>query len=159
MTVVSEPVLLKNGNFGLKTYSRLYNKKGEFDSTLYSNLKKFKSYNTAVKVQKKQLEKEIKQILFIFSESWKKNNLFKENALTQVNLYVPIKRKNDWSKFISLVNKLPYVNHFKIISLKNDVGKVRINFQGTAKTFLTILNEKGLKITKVKDEFVLSKSK
>ena len=159
MTVVSEPVLLKNGNFGLKTYSRLYNKKGEFDSTLYSNLKKFKSYNTAVRVQKKQLEKEIKQILFIFSESWKKNNLFKENALTQVNLYVPIKRKNDWSKFISLVNKLPYVNHFKIISLKNDVGKVRINFQGTAKTFLTILNEKGLKITKVKDEFVLSKSK
>jgi len=38
-----------------------------------------------------------------------------------------------------------YVNHFKIISLKNDVGKVRINFQGTAKTFLTILNEKRFK--------------
>ena len=37
-SIVSEPVLLKNGNFGLKTYSRLYNKKGEFDSTLYSNL-------------------------------------------------------------------------------------------------------------------------
>ena len=143
----------------LHPISRLFNKKGDFDSTLYSNLKKFKSYNAAFVAQKKQLEKEIKEILNIFSESWKNNNLFKENVLTQVNLYVPIERKNDWSNFIFLVNNLPYVNHFKIISLKNDVGKVRINFQGTAKTFLTILNEKGLKITKVKDEFVLSKSK
>ena len=157
MTVVSEPVLLKDGSFGLKTYSRLYNEKGEFDSTLYSNLKTFESYNSAFKAQNKQMEKEIKQILSIFSESWKKNNLFKANELTQVNLYVPIKRKNDWSNFILLVKDLPYIYDFKIISLKKDVGKVRINFQGTAKTFLTVLNEKGLKIKKVQDEFVLSK--
>ncbi len=112
MIVVSEPVLLKDGNFGLKTYSRLFNKKGEFDSTLYSNLKKFKSYNAAFISQKKQLEKEIKEILNIFSESWKKNNLFKENVLTQVNLYVPIERKNDWSRFIFLVNNLPICKSF-----------------------------------------------
>ena len=85
------------------------------------------------------------------------NNLFKENIVTQVNLYVPIKIKKDWSSFISLLKNLSYVNDFKIISLSNKVGKVRIYFQGKVNTFLTILNEKGLKIEKIKDEFILLK--
>ncbi len=157
MVVVSEPVLLKEGQFALKTYSRLYNENGDFDTTLYTNLKRFKEYKDLLKIEQKILNKEIVNILNIFSNNWKKNNLFKENIVTQVNLYVPIKIKKDWSSFIKLLKNLSYVNDFKIISLSNKVGKVRIYFQGKVNTFLTILNEKGLKIEKIKDEFVLLK--
>ena len=157
MVVVSEPVLLKEGQFALKTYSRLYNENGDFDTTLYTNLKRFKEYKDLLKIEQKILNKEIVNILNVFSNNWKKNNLFKENIVTQVNLYVPIKIKKDWSSFINLLKNLSYVNDFKIISLSNKVGKVRIYFQGKVNTFLTILNEKGLKIEKIKDEFILLK--
>ena len=53
MVVVSEPVLLKEGQFVLKTYSRLYNENGDFDTTLYTNLKRFKEYKDLLKIEQK----------------------------------------------------------------------------------------------------------
>jgi len=159
LVVLTEPVLLKEGKFALKTSAKLYNVNGTFDSTLYSNQKMFKSYKSITKASSKTLDLEIKQILRIFSQSWKKNNLYKANTLTHIDLYIPLNNKKDWSDFIFLVKKIPYVNQFKIIALREDIGKVRINFQGSANTFFTILNEKGLKVEKINNEFILLKLK
>ena len=159
MVVLAEPILLKGGKFALKTSAKLYNANGTFDSTLYLSEKKFKSYESITKIKPEKLNIEIKKILMIFSESWKKNNQFKANTLTHIDLYIPLNKKNDWSNFIYLVKKIPYINEFNIIALTDEVGKVRINFQGSANTFFTILNEKGMRVKKIEDEFVLSKLK
>ncbi len=155
ITIVAEPVLLKNGNFALKTFAKLYDKKGEFIANIYSNIKNFKNYENVQKNEKRYLEKEVKNIIYIYSESWKKSNLFKKDVLTHIDLYVPINKENNWSNFISLVDKIPYINDFIIVAIRNDVGKVRIQFQGTVDTLFSIFNEKGLKFKKVKDEFIL----
>ncbi len=157
MIVISEPILLKNGKYAIKTQARLYNQNGKFDSALYSNKKSVSSYKNIEELEKVYLEDEVSNILEVFSESWKKNNLFKDNILTFVNLYVPVNLNTDWSNFIQLVDNLPYIQEFSIIALKSNVGKVRITFQGSTNTFLTLLNEKGLKIQKLNDEFILLK--
>jgi len=133
----------------------LYDKKGEFIANIYSNIKNFKNYENVQKNEKRYLEKEVKNIIYIYSESWKKSNLFKKDVLTHIDLYVPINKENNWSNFISLVDKIPYINDFIIVAIRNDVGKVRIQFQGTVDTLFSIFNEKGLKFKKVKDEFIL----
>ncbi len=133
----------------------MYDKKGEFIANIYSNIKNFKNYENVQKNEKRYLEKEVKNIIYIYSESWKKSNLFKKDVLTHIDLYVPINKENNWSNFISLVDKIPYINDFIIVAIRNDVGKVRIQFQGTVDTLFSIFNEKGLKFKKVKDEFIL----
>ena len=91
----------------------------------------------------------------IYCTFWKKSNLFKKDVLTHIDLYVPIKKEKNWSNFINLVDNIPYINEFTIVAIRNDVGKVRIQFQGTVDTLFSIFNEKGLKFKKVKDEFIL----
>lgn len=155
ITVIAEPVLLKNGNFALRTFAKLYNKNGEFVANIYTNVKNFKNYESIQKNENTYLEKEVKKIIYIYSESWKKSNLFKKDILTHIDLYVPIKKEKNWSNFINLVDNIPYINEFTIVAIRNDVGKVRIQFQGTVDTLFSIFNEKGLKFKKVKDEFIL----
>ncbi len=155
ITVIAEPVLLKNGDFALKTSAKLYNKNGQFVANIYKNVKNFKNYENVKRNEKKYLEKEVKKIIYIYSESWKKSNLFNKDILTHIDLYVPIKKDKNWSNFINLVDDIPYINEFIIIAIRNDVGKVRIQFQGTVDTLFSIFNEKGLKFRKVKDEFIL----
>ena len=83
-------------------------------------------------------------MIFVFEESWKKNNFFKDNILTKINIFIPIKKSSDWYNNLRILNELPYINKVMVASLKPKVGKVNILFQGTKNTFVTILNEKGL---------------
>ncbi len=155
LTVIAEPALLKNGDFVLKIFAKLYNKNGEFITNIYSNIKKFKNYENIKKNETTYLKTEIEKIIYFYSESWKKTNLFKRDVLTHIDLYVPIKKEKNWSDFINLVNQIPYINEFIIVAIRHDVGKVRITFQGTVDTLFGIFNEKGLKFKKIKDEFIL----
>ena len=68
-----------------------------------------------------------------------------------------IENKEDWSHFILMIEKIPYIDEFKIVAIKKDVGKVSINFNGTLNTLFNILNEKGLMFEQINDEFVLLK--
>ena len=101
--------------------------------------------------------KDINELVYVFEESWKKNNFFKEGLITFVDVYIPIQRKQDWSNSLQLLNTLPYMKKINIIGLKADVGKVSLAFQGTNNTFFNILNEKGFKLKQVNDEFILIK--
>ena len=157
LIVLAEPLLLTNGNFALSTYAKLYDEKGKFVSNIYKNTKNFKSYGKVINLQEKHIKKEINKIISIFSNSWKKNNLFKGDIINQVNFYIPIENKEDWSHFILMIEKIPYIDEFKIVAIKKDVGKVSINFNGTLNTLFNILNEKGLMFEQINDEFVLLK--
>ena len=61
ITVIAEPVLLKNGDFALKTSAKLYNKNGQFVANIYKNVKNFKNYENVKRNEKKYLEKEVKK--------------------------------------------------------------------------------------------------
>ena len=79
--------------------------------------------------------------------------------MTKIDIFIPIKNNSDWFNYLTLLNQLPYINKVRIAGLKSDVGKVNILFQGTKNTFITILNEKGLKLKQVNQEFILIKRK
>ena len=159
LIVILEPKLTRNGKYILKTTGKLYDEFGNFDQTIYYKTKTFKTFKQAITLDESNLLNDIKNMIFVFEESWKKNNFFKDNILTKIDIFIPIKNNSDWFNYLTLLNQLPYINKVRIAGLKSDVGKVNILFQGTKNTFITILNEKGLKLKQVNQEFILIKRK
>ena len=48
-------------------------------------------------LNKDLLLKDITELIYVFEESWKKNNFFNEGLITFVDVYIPIQRMQDWS--------------------------------------------------------------
>ena len=157
LVVILEPKLGRFGKYKLKISGRLYNELGEFDQTIFSKLRNYKNFKSATILNKKLLLKDINELIYVFEESWKKNNFFKEGLMTFVDIYIPIQKMQNWSNSLILLNNLPYMKQIDIIGLKGNVGKVSLGFQGTNNTFFNILNEKGYKLKQVNDEFILLK--
>ena len=155
LVVILEPKLGRYGKYQLKISGKLYNENGEFDQTIFSKSRNFKDFKSVTVLNKDLLLKDINELIYVFEESWKKNNFFKEGLITFIDIYIPIKKMQDWSNALLLLNNLPYMKKIQIIGLKGDVGKVSLTFQGTNNTFFNILNEKGYKLKQVNDEFIL----
>ena len=157
LVVILKPRLGRYGKYQLKISGKLYNEIGEFDQTIFSKARNYKNFKSVTILDKDLLLKDINELIYVFEESWKKNNFFKEGLITFVDVYIPIQRKQDWSNSLQLLNTLPYMKKIDIIGLKGNVGKVSLTFQGTNNTFFNILNEKGFKLKQVNDEFILVK--
>ena len=157
LVVILEPKLGRYGKYQLKITGKLYNELGEFDQTIYSKSRNYESFKSVTTLNKDLLLKDINELIYVFEESWKKNNFFKEGLITFVDVYIPIQKIQDWSNSLKLFNTLPYMKKIDIIGLKADVGKVTLTFQGTNNTFFNILNEKGYKLKQINDEFILIK--
>ena len=157
LVVILEPKLGRFGKYQLKISGKLYNETGTFDQTIFSKSRSYKNFKSITILNEDLLLKDISELVYVFEESWKKNNFFNEGLITFVDVYVPIQRMQDWSNSLLLLNNLPYMNKINIIGLKEDVGKVSLGFQGTNNTFFNILNEKGYKLKQVNDEFILIK--
>ena len=157
LVVILEPKLGRYGKYQLKISGKLYNENGEFDQTIFSKSRNFKDFKSVTVLNKDLLLKDINELIYVFEESWKKNNFFEEGLITFIDIYIPIKKMQDWSNALLLLNNLPYMKKIQIIGLKGDVGKVSLTFQGTNNTFFNILNEKGYKLKQVNDEFILIK--
>ena len=157
LVVILEPKLGRYGKYQLKISGKLYNETGEFDQTIFSKSRNHESFKSVTSLNKDLLLKDINELIYVFEESWKKNNFFKEGLTTFIDVYIPIKKMQDWSNALLLLNNLPYMKKTQIIGLKGDVGKVSLTFQGTNNTFFNILNEKGYKLRQVNDEFILIK--
>ena len=157
LVVILEPKLGRFGKYQLKISGKLYNEAGEFDQTIFSKSRNYENFKSITILNKDLLLKDIRELVYVFEESWKKNNFFNEELITFVDVYIPIQRMQDWSKSLLLLNNLPYMKKINIIGLKGDVGKVSLGFQGTNNTFFNILNEKGYKLKQVNDEFILIK--
>ena len=157
LVVILQPKLARNGKYQLKISGKLYNEIGEFDQTIFSKVRNYENFKSVTTLNKNSLLKDINELIYVFEESWIKNNFFKEGLTTFVDIYIPIKRMQDWSDSLLLLNNLPYMNKINIIGLRGDVGKVSLRFQGTNNTFFNILNEKGYKLKQVNDEFILIK--
>ena len=155
LVVILEPKLGRYGKYQLKISGKLYNENGEFDQTIFSKSRNFKDFKSVTVLNKDLLLKDINELIYVFEESWKKNNFFKEGLITFIDIYIPIKKMQDWSNALLILNNLPYMKKIQIIGLKGDVGKVSLTFQGTNNTFFNILNEKGYKLKQVNDEFIL----
>ena len=157
LVVILEPRLGRYGKYQLKISGKLYNETGEFDQTIFSKTRNYKSFKSVTILNKDVLLKDINQLMYVFEESWKKNNFFNEGLITFIDLYIPIQRMQDWSNSLLLLNRLPYIKRIDIVGLKGDVGKINLSFQGTKNTFFNILNEKGYKLKQVNNEFILIK--
>ena len=157
LVVILEPRLGRYGKYQLKISGKLYNESGEFDQTIFSKARNYKDFKSLSILNKDLLLKDINELIYVFEESWKKNNFFKEGLITFVDVYIPIHKKQDWSNSLQLLNSLPYMKKINVIGLKEDVGKVSLTFQGTNNTFFNILNEKGFKLKQINDEFILIK--
>ncbi len=157
LVVILEPKLGRYGKYQLKISGKLYNEVGEFDQTIFSKSRNYKNFKSVSVLNKDLLLKDINELIYVFEESWKKNNFFKEGLITFVDVYIPIQKMQDWSNSLLLLNNLPYMKKIDIIGLKGDVGKVSLAFQGTNNTFFNILNEKGYKLKQINDEFILIK--
>ena len=157
LVVILEPKLGRFGKYQLKISGKLYNETGEFDQTIFSKSRNYKNFKSITILNKDLLLKDIRELVYVFEESWKKNNFFNEGLITFVDVYIPIQRMQDWSNSLLLLNSLPYMKKINIIGLRGDVGKVSLGFQGTNNTFFNILNEKGYKLKQVNDEFILIK--
>ena len=157
LVVILKPKLARNGKYQLKISGKLYNEIGEFDQTIFSKVRNYENFKSVTTLNKNLLLKDINELIYVFEESWKKNNFFKEGLITFVDIFIPIQKNKDWSNSLSLLNNLPYMKKIDVIGLKGDVGKVSISFQGTNNTFFNILNEKGYKLKQINDEFILIK--
>ena len=157
LVVILEPKLGRNGKYKLKISGRLYNENGEFDQTIFSKSRNYENFKSITTLDEKLLLKDINELIYVFEESWKKNNFFKEGLITFVDVYIPIQKMEDWSNSLLLLKNIPYMKKIDIIGLKGDVGKLNLVFQGTNNTFFNILNEKGYKLKQVNDEFILIK--
>ena len=157
LVVILEPKLGRYGKYQLKISGKLYDETGEFDQTIFSKSRNYENFKSITILNKDLLLKDINELIYVFEESWKKNNFFKEGLITFIDVYIPIKKMQDWSNALLLLNNLPYMKKIHIIGLKGDVGKVSLTFQGTNNTFFNILNEKGYKLKQVNDEFILIK--
>ena len=157
LVVILEPKLGRFGKYQLKISGKLYNEYGEFDQTIFSKSRNYENFKSITILNKDLLLKDIRELVYVFEESWKKNNFFNEGLITFVDVYIPIQRMQDWSNSLLLLNNLPYMKKINIIGLRGDVGKVSLGFQGTNNTFFNILNEKGYKLKQVNDEFILIK--
>ena len=157
LVVILKPKLGRFGKYQLKIIGKLYNETGEFDQTIFSKSRNYKNFKSLTKLNKVSLLKDINELIYVFEESWKKNNFFKEGLITFIDVYIPIQKMQDWSNSLQLLNNLPYMKKIDIIGLKSDVGKVSLSFQGTNNTFFNILNEEGYKLKQVNDEFILIK--
>ena len=157
LVVILEPRLIRPGKYQLRISGKLYNESGEFDQTIFSKARNYKNFKSLTILNKDSLLGDITELIYVFEESWKKNNFFKEGLITFVDVYIPIQRKQDWSNSLQLLNTLPYMKKIDIIGLKRNVGKVSLTFQGTNNTFFNILNEKGFKLKQINDEFILIK--
>jgi hypothetical protein len=157
LVVILKPKLGRLGKYQLKITGKLYNETGEFDQTIFSKSRNYKNFKSLTTLNKDLLLKDINELIYVFEESWKKNNFFKEGLITFIDVYIPIQKMQDWSNSLQLLNNLPYMKKIDIIGLKSDVGKVSLAFQGTNNTFFNILNEEGYKLKQVNDEFILIK--
>ena len=157
LVVILEPKLGRFGKYQLKISGKLYNEAGEFDQTIFSKSRNYENFKSITILNKDLLLKDIRELVYVFEESWKKNNFFNEELITFVDVYIPIQRMQDWSNSLQLLNNLPYMKKINIIGLRGNVGKVSLGFQGTNNTFFNILNEKGYKLKQVNDEFILIK--
>ena len=157
LIVILEPKLGRFGKYQLKISGKLYNEIGEFDQTIFSKVRNYENFKSVTTLNKNLLLKDINELIYVFEESWKKNNFFKEGLITFVDSFIPIQKNKDWSNSLLLLNNLPYMKKINIIGLRGDVGKVSLGFQGTNNTFFNILNEKGYKLKQVNDEFILIK--
>ena len=157
LVVILEPKLGRYGKYQLKISGKLYDETGEFDQTIFSKSRNYENFKSITILNKDLLLKDINELIYVFEESWKKNNFFKEGLTTFIDVYIPIKKMQDWSNALLLLNNVPYMKKIHIIGLKGDVGKVSLTFQGTNNTFFNILNEKGYKLKQVNDEFILIK--
>ena len=157
LVVILKPKLGRLGKYQLKITGKLYNEIGEFDQTIFSKSRNYKNFKSLTTLNKDLLLKDINELIYVFEESWKKNNFFKEGLITFIDVYIPIQKMQDWSNSLQLLNNLPYMKKIDIIGLKSDVGKVSLAFQGTNNTFFNILNEEGYKLKQVNDEFILIK--
>ena len=157
LVVILEPKLGRFGKYQLKISGKLYNEFGEFDQTIFSKSRNYENFKSITILNEDLLLKDISELVYVFEESWKKNNFFNEELITFVDVYIPIQRMQDWSNSLQLLNNLPYMKKINIIGLRGDVGKVSLGFQGTNNTFFNILNEKGYKLKQVNDEFILIK--
>ncbi|MDC3063939.1 hypothetical protein OA253_04930, partial [Alphaproteobacteria bacterium] len=102
LVVILEPKLVRYGKYQLKISGKLYNETGKFDQTIFSKARNYESFKSATVLNKDLLLKDINELIYLFEESWKKNNFFKEGLITFVNVYIPIKRKKDWSNSLIL---------------------------------------------------------
>ena len=157
LVVILEPKLGRFGKYQLKISGKLYNENGEFDQTIFSKSRNYKNFKSLTFLNKDFLLKDINELIYVFEESWKKNNFFKEGFITFIDVYIPIQKMQDWSNSLLLLNNLPYMKNIDLVGLKGDVGKISLAFQGTNNTFFNILNEKGYKLKQVNDEFILIK--
>ena len=157
LIVILQPKVDRKGKYQLKISAKLYDEFGEFDQTIFSKVKLFNNYKLATTLKKEILLKDINELSYVFQESWKKNNFFKEGFIKYIDIFIPIENMQDWSKSLELFKGLPYIKKIDIIGLKKDVGKVSLAFQGTNNTFFNVLNEKGFKLKQVEDEFILIK--
>ncbi len=157
LVVILEPKLGRFGKYLLKISGKLYNETGEFDQTIFSKSRNYENFKSITILNKDLLLSDISELVYVFEESWKKNNFFNEGLITFVDVYIPIQRMQDWSNSLLLLNTLPYMKKINIIGLRGDVGKVSLGFQGKNNTFFNILNEKGYKLKQVNDEFILIK--
>ena len=88
--VVAEPILMTSGKTFLSTYVKLYDKSGEFVTTIYRNKIPLKKTSSFYNIDKTLLESEILQIIKSIELNWKKNNLIDTRVINEVDLVIPI---------------------------------------------------------------------
>ena len=88
--VVAEPILMTDGKTYLSTYSKFYNKSGEFKSTIYRKTISLKKTSSFYNLDKNLLENEVNNIIKSIETNWKKDNLIDTGVYNEVDLMIPI---------------------------------------------------------------------
>ena len=135
LLILAEPVLLNNGTIFLNISVKLFNKKGELDSTIYSNKILLKKMSSIYKIKKTILQSEVINIINSIESNWKKVNLIDTNIDNQIDLWVSIPQDKTTS-----LSKIFYFND-KEIKVKSTT-----NFLNSG-------------ILKIGDEFIFYKRK
>ncbi len=159
--IIAEPFLSNDGITSLNTYAKLFNNKGELDSTIYSNKIPLKGISSIYNIDKNIFKSEVSNILKSIEISWKKVNLIDPEINNKIDLWVPIPADTT----TSLSNQL--YSYDKIVKVKStdnflESGIIKIGNElifynkKSNNMFKNII--RGFLNTKIKSEYKLEES-
>ena len=122
----------------LKAYIKTSIKKKEINKSIDLKIhpnNEVKTYKEAIIV----LKEEITQI-------WKSQNLVDVNTPAFLDLFLEIKKTNDYLKLSSILNSIDLVEKYSVLEMTNEYTKVRIKYKGKLNKLKYKLLEKKSKI-------------
>lgn len=86
---------------------------------------------------------------------WKRDNLLRYDAVTNVYVRVPLASLADWTAISRSLDAMPQVSSTEVVAFGRDLAELDVEFRGTAEQFERALARDGLRLMQEGDSWLL----